>query len=68
MSIEKEQAVTTPKRAARAAMTIFRFTRNVLAVAGVFFVYLLWHGYSAYQAEMASTAADASCIKSSRCM
>lgn len=68
MSIEKEQAAKVQKRAVRAALTVFRFTRNVFALGGLFFAYLLWHGYSAYEADIAASAQDTACVKPSQCM
>lgn len=56
------------RRGARVVRSALRFARNVLALLGVFFVYLLWHGYSAYEAEMASSSQDVACVKSARCM
>lgn len=55
-------------RGVRAAKLAFRVTRNGLALLGVFFCYLLWHGYQAYQADMNASSADVACVKPSRCM
>ncbi|CAG9256137.1 hypothetical protein [Paraburkholderia caribensis] len=67
---QQQQANTTAstRRGARAVKSALRFARNVLALLGVFFVYLLYHGYSAYEADMAATAVDTACIKSAHCM
>jgi hypothetical protein len=54
MSIEKQKTAKAPKRATRVAMTFFRFTRNLLAVCGVLFVYLLYTGYQQYQDRLAN--------------
>ncbi|BCF88710.1 hypothetical protein [Paraburkholderia largidicola] len=67
---QQQQANPTAstRRGARAVKSALRVARNVLALLGVFFVYLLWHGYSAYEAEMAASSQDVACVKSSRCM
>ncbi|SIT43733.1 conserved hypothetical protein [Paraburkholderia piptadeniae] len=67
---QQQQANPTAstRRGARAVKSAFRFARNVLALFGVFFLYLLWHGYSAYEAEMSANQQDVACVKSARCM
>ena len=64
MSSVRKEAVAT-SRATRAAKSIFRITRNVLAVFGVLFVYLLVMGVMQYQDRM--DAGDSSCSLT-RCM
>jgi predicted small integral membrane protein len=66
----RDQALPTAgtRRGVQALIWTLRATRNVLALLGVFFVYLLWHGYSAYEAEMAASSQDVACVKSARCM
>jgi predicted small integral membrane protein len=67
---QQQQANPTARtrRGARALIWGLRATRNVLALLGVFFVYLLWHGMAAYEADMASSSAAVTCVKPSRCM
>lgn len=55
-------------RGVRAAFWTLRATRNVLAVLGLFFCFLLYRGVSAYQADMTASQQDASCAKPARCM
>jgi len=64
MSSVRKEAVAN-SRATRAAKSIFRITRNVLAVFGVLFCYLLYTGYMQYQDRVA--AGDSSC-SFTRCM
>ncbi|CAG9194028.1 conserved hypothetical protein [Paraburkholderia caribensis] len=66
----RQQALPTTgtRRGSRAVKSALRFARNVLALLGVFFLYLLWHGYSAYEAEMSASSQDVACVKSARCM
>jgi len=52
-------------RAARIARTLFRGMRNLLAVLGACFVYLLVIGYSQYKDQIAQT--EVQCAVS-RCM
>jgi len=58
-----DQQSATPtgstRRGARAVKSAFRLVRNVLAVLGVLFVYLLVTGYEQYQDRAA--AGDTSC-------
>lgn len=56
-SVQKEAVATS--RATRAAKSIFRITRNVLAVMGVIFAYLLYTGWQQYEDRVAS--GDTSC-------
>ncbi|WP_225031776.1 hypothetical protein [Paraburkholderia sp. XV] len=66
--IRQSEPAIRPRRGVRTVKSALRFARNVLALLGVFFVYLLWHGYSAYEAEMAASSQDVACVKSARCM
>ncbi|MFM0243826.1 hypothetical protein [Paraburkholderia sediminicola] len=50
---------TIKKRPANVVRSVFRITRNVLAVLGVCFVYLLVLGYTQYQDR--ATAGDVAC-------
>jgi len=47
------------RRGARAVKSAFRIVRNILAILGVLFVYLLTLGYMQYQDRAA--AGDSSC-------
>jgi hypothetical protein len=47
------------RRGARAVKSAFRLVRNILAILGVCFVYLLYTGYMQYQDREA--AGDSSC-------
>lgn len=58
MSSVRKEAVAT-SRATRAAKSIFRIVRNVLAVLGIVFVYLLVLGVQQYQDRL--DAGDTSC-------
>jgi cell division protein FtsB len=50
---------TTKKRPAKLVQSVFRITRNVLAVLGVCFVYLLITGVMQYEDRLA--AGDTTC-------
>jgi hypothetical protein len=50
---------TIKKRPANMVRSVFRITRNILAVLGVCFVYLLVMGYSQYEDRVA--AGDVAC-------
>jgi hypothetical protein len=50
---------TIKKRLAIVGRSVFRTTRNILAVLGVCFVYLLLTGYEQYQDRVA--AGDTTC-------
>lgn len=63
-----EQSATptgTTRRGARAVKSAFRIARNILAILGLCFVYLLAVGYEQYQDRVA--AGDTSCTLT-RCL
>lgn len=50
---------TPSNRPAKVAKSVFRIVRNMFAILGVAFAYLLWTGYTQYQERL--DAGDVSC-------
>lgn len=59
---------TASARGMRAAAWTLRAVRNVLAILGLFFVFLLYRGMTAYDVAVTSSQQDVACAKLVRCM